>query len=115
MMDALNSKSLLEIPYTTLFEYMVYFRFICQSCACLETNLMIYSAAAVSDFYIPYNIMQVHKIQSSAGAPQILLTNTPKMLYMVTHVWAPQAYIVSFKLETDTSILLDKATSAIRK
>ena len=115
MMDALNSKSLLELPYTTLFEYMVYFRFICQSCACLETNLMIYSAAAVSDFYIPYDIMQVHKIQSSAGAPQILLTNTPKMLYMVTHVWAPQAYIVSFKLETDTSILLDKATSAIRK
>jgi phosphopantothenate-cysteine ligase len=32
----------------------------------------------------------------------------------VRHDWAPQAFLVSFKLETDPSILLDKARGAIR-
>lgn len=107
---------LLEVPFTTLFEYLFQFRFLCQEAfAVMGKSLMIYSAAAVSDFYVPYESMQTHKIQSSQGKPQIGLENTPKMLYMVTKQWAPQAYNVSFKLETDTSILLDKATSAIRK
>ena len=66
---------------------------------------MLFSAAAVSDFYIPYNDMAEHKIQSSEGDPHIALTNTPKMLYLVTREWASDAYNVSFKLETDIDIL----------
>ena len=76
---------------------------------------MVYSAAAVSDFYVPLRDMNTHKIQSSDGKPYLALTNTPKMLYMVSNIWAPEAYLVSFKLETDTTILLDKATSAITR
>ena len=116
LLEVRESNTLLEIPFTTLFEYMFLFRDICQTASTiLGKSLMIYSAAAVSDFYIPYEKMDTHKIQSSQGKPAIGLENTPKMLYMVTKYWAPQAYHVSFKLETDTSILLDKATSAIRK
>lgn len=76
---------------------------------------MMYSAAAVSDFYIPLDVMTTHKIQSSEGSPILPLTNTPKMLLLVTKEWIPEAYTISFKLETDPSILLAKATSAIRK
>ena len=31
------------------------------------------------------------------------------------HVWAPQGYIVSFKLETDASILRQKAEGSLDK
>lgn len=94
---------------------MILLKHISIACQPLDRQLMMYSAAAVSDFYIPANEMTVHKIQSSEGSPQLPLTNTPKMLLLVTKEWIPQAYIISFKLETDTSILLEKATSAIRK
>ena len=107
--------SLLEVPYTTVFEYMLQFHWACASVRSLGSQAMIYSAAAVSDFYIPYSQMGEHKIQSAEGDPHIPLTNTPKMLYLVAHEWAPEAYIVSFKLETDTSILLKKASSAITR
>ena len=110
-----TAKSLLEIPFTTVFEYMVLFRHACLACSCLGSQLMVYSAAAVSDFYVPLRDMNTHKIQSSDGKPHLALTNTPKMLFMVSNVWAPDAYLVSFKLETDAEILLDKATSAISK
>lgn len=30
------------------------------------------------------------------------------MLLALTHDWAPEAFVVSFKLETDQSILIDK-------
>ena len=32
----------------------------------------------------------------------------PKMLGVLKHVWAPEAFVVSFKLETDENILLKK-------
>eukprot|EP00878_Enallax_costatus_P030985 GHUV01033808.1.p1 GENE.GHUV01033808.1~~GHUV01033808.1.p1 ORF type:complete len:120 (+),score=32.08 GHUV01033808.1:720-1079(+) len=35
------------------------------------------------------------------------------MLHSLKHDWAPQAMIVSFKLETDESILLNKASGAL--
>lgn len=94
---------------------MLLLRHICLSGQCLGPRLMVYSAAAVSDFYIPADRMAEHKIQSSEGDPHIPLTNTPKMLYLVTGEWVPSAYNVSFKLETDTHILIAKATSAIVK
>lgn len=105
----------MEIPFTSVFEYMILFQRIALACKPLESQLMVYSAAAVSDFYIPMDIMNEHKIQSSEGSPNLPLTNTPKMLLLVTKEWVPNAYNISFKLETDTSILLNKATSAILK
>jgi hypothetical protein len=43
------------------------------------------------------------------------LAQVPKMLGSVNNTWAPEAYCVSFKLETDEDILIKKATGAIDK
>ena len=37
----------------------------------------------------------------------------PKILSPLVKDWAPQAFVISFKLETDPSILLDKARRAL--
>lgn len=58
--------------------------------------------------------MVQHKIQSSTGLT-LELDQVPKMLGKLTQEWAPQSFVVSFKLETDESILFDKAWGAIEK
>lgn len=68
---------------------------------------MMYLAAAVSDFYVR-NVPQ-HKIQSAGGPLNLALSQTPKLLGELRDVWAPDTFCVSFKLETDRSILLLKA------
>ncbi|CAI6345043.1 unnamed protein product [Macrosiphum euphorbiae] len=66
--------------------------------------------------YIPPNDMvSEHKVQSKDGPPVIALRLVPKVLYAVTHIWAPNAYIISFKLETDSGILEQKAKGALSK
>ncbi|XP_039611759.1 phosphopantothenate--cysteine ligase isoform X2 [Polypterus senegalus] len=37
----------------------------------------------------------------------------PKMLSPLVKEWAPQAFVISFKLETDPSILVDRARKAL--
>jgi len=54
-------------------------------------------------------------MQSKDGPPVIALRLVPKVLFAVTHIWAPNAYIVSFKLETDIEILEQKAKDALTK
>lgn len=58
--------------------------------------------------------MVQHKIQSSTGLT-LELEQVPKMLGKLVNEWAPHAYVVSFKLETDESILFAKAWGAITK
>ena len=58
--------------------------------------------------------MSEHKIQSSSGLT-LVLSQVPKILGLLTNEWAPNAYLVSFKLETDANILVDKAVGAIQK
>nr|XP_005496700.2 phosphopantothenate--cysteine ligase [Zonotrichia albicollis] len=76
---------------------------------------MFYLAAAVSDFYIPVSEMPEHKIQSSEGPLQITMKMVPKMLSPLVRDWAPEAFVISFKLETDAQILLDKSQQALEK
>ncbi|XP_073984639.1 phosphopantothenoylcysteine synthetase isoform X2 [Rhodnius prolixus] len=106
---------LLLITFTSLSEYLWYLR---EACFCLNTCgklAMLYLAAAVSDFYIPQDELPTHKIQSDKGAPSISLHLVPKMLApLVTH-WVPEAFVVSFKLETDESLLLTKSKAALQK
>lgn len=45
----------------------------------------------------------------------IALRLVPKVLNAVTQIWAPNAYIISFKLETDVTMLEQKARDALRK
>jgi phosphopantothenate-cysteine ligase len=91
-------------------------------------------AAAVSDFFVPQDRMVEHKIQSSDGFTQynqssnirqaartegssliIDLDPVPKFLKQLVDVWAPDAIIVSFKLETDPTILVQKAQYSLEK
>ncbi|XP_035295551.1 phosphopantothenate--cysteine ligase isoform X2 [Cricetulus griseus] len=74
---------------------------------------MFYLAAAVSDFYIPVSEMPEHKIHSSGGPLQITMKMVPKMLSPLVKDWAPKAFIVSFKLETDPSIIINRARNAL--
>jgi hypothetical protein len=56
-----------------------------------------------------------HKIQSDTGGLTLSLEQVPKLLGKITSTWAPHAFVVSFKLETDTEILQRKAEGAISK
>ncbi len=75
----------------------------------------MYLAAAVSDFYIPENELSTHKIQSSDGAFHLILRQVPKMLGNIKQKWAQEAFVVSFKLETDKDLVINKACEAIDK
>lgn len=113
--SALDGGYLLHLPYTTLFEYLEILRIVSLSSRQLQRHCMFYLAAAVSDFYVPWNSMVEHKIQSGVGPMAMELAQVPKMLMLLRHVWAPEAFCVSFKLETDTKILLKKAEAAREK
>lgn len=45
--------------------------------------------------------------------PGISFSLVPKMLRPLANKWAPNAYIVSFKLETDPDLLSPKAKQAL--
>ncbi|KAL6179546.1 hypothetical protein ACLB2K_051060 [Fragaria x ananassa] len=99
-------------------------------------HAMFYLAAAVSDFYVPWQSMVEHKIQSGSGPLDMRLVQVPKMLLVLRRDWVPMAFCISFKLgkkdklgrfsrldrkqfpimlETDSKILLEKADTALRK
>lgn len=59
--------------------------------------------------------METHKIQSGSGNLTLELQQVPKLLGSVTALWAPHAFVVSFKLETDAAMLRGKAEAALQK
>ncbi|XP_039305719.1 phosphopantothenate--cysteine ligase [Solenopsis invicta] len=111
---AFDQKKLLQLTFTTLSEYLWLLRSACQVLAPLENKAILYLAAAVSDFYIPSNEMSIHKI-SSSGPPSISLHLVPKILAPLVSLWVPKAFVISFKLETDESLLISKARTALNK
>ncbi|XP_066599631.1 phosphopantothenate--cysteine ligase [Prorops nasuta] len=111
---AMNKGRLLQLTFTTLIEYLWLLRSACQMLAYLNDKTILYLAAAVSDFYIPSNEMSVHKIPSS-GPPSISLQLVPKILEPLVSLWVPKAFVISFKLETDATILIKKCTEALNK
>ncbi|KAK7915408.1 hypothetical protein WMY93_011169 [Mugilogobius chulae] len=104
---------LLPIEFSALSEYLHLLKATAQALSTIGSKAMFYLAAAVSDFYIPASEMPEHKIQSSNGPLQLSLNMVPKILSPLVKDWAPQAFVISFKLETDKSILLDKAKKAL--
>jgi phosphopantothenate-cysteine ligase len=111
---AFENKQLVLFPFESVQNYLDLLRITAESLAPLGPRVCYYLAAAVSDFYIPEEQMVEHKIQSSTGLT-LHLHQVPKMLPVLTQVWAPHSYVVSFKLETDKNILLSKAKQAIMK
>jgi phosphopantothenate-cysteine ligase len=56
-----------------------------------------------------------HKIQSRGDTHVCInLLKVPKALGVVRYSWLPESMIVSFKLETDESILIEKARNSIK-
>ena len=108
--------TLLRISFETLFEYLVYLKAIAEALNPFGPRAAFYLAAAVSDFYVPLSSMAEHKIQSSevgSGGLSLQLAKTPKMLGALRRAWAPRAFVVGFKLETEESILVAKAAKSI--
>jgi hypothetical protein len=59
--------------------------------------------------------MSMHKIQSNSSALDLHLDPVPKMLLALKSTWAPESYVISFKLETDPDLVIAKARGAIAK
>lgn len=112
---AVEEGHLLKLPFTTIFEYLQTLQMIALSMSTLGQRAMFYLAAAVSDFYVPWKSMVEHKIQSASGPLDMRLAQVPKMLLVLRREWAPRAFCISFKLETDSNILLDKADTALKR
>ena len=109
--DRLATKErLLSIPFRSVEDYLGKLQLCCRSLA--DTSLVIVLAAAVSDFYLASRYE--HKVSSTEGWT-LKLDPVPKAMGLIPNEWAPQALLISFKLETDETLLLQKAQRAVRK
>ncbi|VDL74763.1 unnamed protein product [Nippostrongylus brasiliensis] len=106
---------ILYVPFSTLESYFFYLDEISRQLAPLGARALLYLAAAVSDFFIEEEKMPTHKIQSSGGELNLRLSLAPKAIDKIVNKLVPNAYVVSFKLETDESILISKARGALEK
>ncbi|XP_045715432.1 phosphopantothenate--cysteine ligase isoform X1 [Phyllostomus hastatus] len=111
--EAAAAGTFLAVEFTTLADYLHLLQAAAQALNPLGPSAMFYLAAAVSDFYVPVSEMPEHKIQSSGGPLQITMKMVPKMLSPLVKDWAPKAFVISFKLETDPSIVIDRARNAL--
>jgi hypothetical protein len=104
------------LSFHTVDEYLAALQCVAETVsASCPAPAVFYLAAAVSDFYIPQELMAEHKIQSGSGALNLRLEPVPKMLGELVRSWAPSSFVASFKLETDTDMVLKKARQAIEK
>eukprot|EP01138_Halocafeteria_seosinensis_P007797 gb/GECG01007967.1/.p1 GENE.gb/GECG01007967.1/~~gb/GECG01007967.1/.p1 ORF type:complete len:421 (+),score=48.52 gb/GECG01007967.1/:1-1263(+) len=108
---------LLEMDFESVTEYLQLLHVGGKVLGQFGSNVMFLLAAAVSDFYVPPQDLTEHKIQSSGGSSKLVLelSPVPKVLLRFKSDWAPRGYLVSFKLETDPELLLDKARKAKAK
>ena len=133
---ARRNNTLLLLSFTTITEYLWELRSISMLMRPLGPKALFYLAAAVSDFFLPGDRLSEHKIQSSevnatgiaidseslgnVNSSQVkqLMINldpVPKFLKSLVDGWAPEGMIVSFKLETDPSLLVSKAQQAVAR
>ena len=124
---AKQNRLLLLLPFTTVTDYLFELRSLAMLMQPLGQRALFYLAAAVSDFFIPRERMEEHKIQSredhgggqGSGSSRQLVINldpVPKFLSTLVQTWAPKgSMIVSFKLETNPNLLVTKAEQALNR
>lgn len=134
---AKSDNRLLLLPFTSVTEYLWNLKELAVLMRPLGPRALFYLAAAVSDFFLPKDRLSKHKIQSTevsqanpeaypmlrdclSGTGQsnklvINLDPVPKFLKVLLDGWAPEGMIISFKLETDPSILVTKSQQALAK
>lgn len=113
---AMKENRLLTIPFRTVDEYLARLQMSAEALRDCQSLAIFFLAAAVSDFYIPKEERSEHKIQSDGREEDGLvlrLKPVPKTLGLLRSIWAPDAFVVSFKLETDKDILRQKAERAV--
>ncbi|KAF3923352.1 hypothetical protein ABW21_db0204300 [Orbilia brochopaga] len=121
---------LLLLPFTNINSYLFLLRALAMKMEPMGSKALFYLAAAVSDFFVPRERMSEHKIQSgdfnesqlvdpsASGVGKKLIIDldpVPKFLKRLVESWAPKGMIVSFKLETDETILLKKCRLALKR
>jgi phosphopantothenate-cysteine ligase len=126
------AERLLVLPFSSVGEYLALLEGAARALAPAGGRAMLCLAAAVSDFYVPDDEMPEHKIQSRApagggggatdgGGLSLHLRPVPKVLGAIKRgvggaaAWAPDAFVVSFKLETNRAILAAKACGALAR
>ncbi|KAJ1637971.1 DNA/pantothenate metabolism flavoprotein [Pavlovales sp. CCMP2436] len=109
---------MLALEFVSVFDYLTLLHLTALALRPVGRRALVVLACAVSDFYLPPSSMGEHKIQSRGSDGLSLdLREVPKLLgaykCAVTRegAWAPEAVVVSFKLETNSAILVAKVTS----
>lgn len=64
----------------------------------------------VDRHYLAVDLLRLYVLYSPL---QLSMNMVPKLLSPLVKDWAPQAFVISFKLETDAAILLEKARGAL--
>lgn len=103
---------LLSIGFVELADYIHYLHEISIVMNQFAPKSILYLAAAVSDFYVPPSNLSTHKINSDEPL-KLTLQLVPKFLHPLVKYWVPDAYVVSFKLETDPDKLISKSRRAL--
>jgi phosphopantothenate-cysteine ligase len=113
----LSEGRLLTVPFRTVDEYLAKLQICAEKLSVTKSLGAVFLAAAVSDFYIPRSERAEHKIQSRTNENGLILNlrPVPKVMGLLRKSWAPDAFVVSFKLETDEEILRHKAENAVEK
>jgi len=104
--NAEKHHKILFVPFQTIFEYLFFLKKISEKIRVVGKRALFFSAAAVSDFYL--KDVAEHKIQSSSGPMTLSFAVVPKMIESLRKVWAPNIFLVTFKLETDDHLLQKK-------
>jgi len=113
--DVQRSGTLHTLTFVTVNDYLWLLRALSQEMSILGRSAMYYLAAAVSDFFLPTQKMSEHKIQSGKGSLHIEMDQVPKILKPLVNEWTRGGYIVSFKLETDRTLLIPKAKQSLAR
>ena len=112
---------LLTVGFDSVIEYLFRLRHaviaVNQAASKVANKPLVLLAAAVSDYYIPRELMAQHKMSGAAADGTLSLTfhQVPKALGVLRREGGPAMGVVSFKLETDPAVLENKALGNLHK
>ncbi|CAD6187723.1 unnamed protein product [Caenorhabditis auriculariae] len=108
------SDRIFYVSFKTLDQYMSSLEKVCNEVKHFGSLVLVYLAAAVSDFYVTQETMPTHKMSSDKDL-SLRLSLAPKVIERVVNSYVPHAFVTSFKLETDEGKLIPKAAAALEK
>uniref|UniRef100_A0A095B091 Phosphopantothenate--cysteine ligase CAB2 n=1 Tax=Schistosoma haematobium TaxID=6185 RepID=A0A095B091_SCHHA len=142
LLPFLHRQYLFTLDFETIEDYLIGLRWIAKQLEAIHLNrssrqkqihLSFYLSAAVSDYYLNREYRPEHKIQTKSMLSttakssddyldkslstiedlHLSLQPVPKVMKLLTTLWSPSSYVISFKLETDHRLLLVKAKQSL--